>query len=260
MPQGFYRREGDAFVPTTNTIGPWDPGFQHGGPPAALLAGAAERFGDDAEAFVVARVTVELLRPLALVPLEVSVEPLRLGRQAQWLTAELRSRDKLCARATVVRIGRAELALPERHTTPEPAPPGPAGLPEFVFPFFQTDEGYHRAVDIRIAEGTWAEGPLTAWMRPRVPLVEGEPSSPLERAMIVVDATNGLAPALSTGAFAFINPDLTVHLRRALRGEWLAIAGRSIPEPTGTGLVQGQLFDEGGEVGRCLQSLVVRPR
>ena len=117
-----------------------------------------------------------------------------------------------------------------------------------------------RAVDIRIAEGAWSKGPLTAWMRPRVGLVEGEPSSPLERAMIVVDATNGLAPALSTEAFAFINPDLTVHLHRPLAGEWLCIAGRSIPEPLGTGLVQGALFDPGGEVGRCLQSLVVRAR
>ena len=85
-------------------------------------------------------------------------------------------------------------------------------------------------------------------------------ASPLERAMIVVDATNGLAPALSTEAFAFINPDLTVHLHRPLAGEWLCIAGRSIPEPLGTGLVQGALFDTGGEVGRCLQSLVVRAR
>src|SRR3712207_8497182 len=33
----------DGFTATALTIGPWDPGLQHAGPPAALLARAAER-------------------------------------------------------------------------------------------------------------------------------------------------------------------------------------------------------------------------
>ncbi|MEM1417648.1 MAG: acyl-CoA thioesterase domain-containing protein, partial [Myxococcota bacterium] len=231
MSQAFYRRDdAGSLVPTPYTIGPWDPRFQHGGPPAALLAGAAERFGDDAAAFVVTRVTVELLRPLGLVPLRVKVTPLRLGRQAQWLEATLEAEGKLLARAGVVRIARADVALPPRFVEPDPPPPGPEGYGEFVIPLFEREEGYHRGVDVRIVEGVWGEGPLTAWMRPRVPLVEGETASPLERAMILVDAVNGLAPALPFRAFGFINPDLTVHLRRPLEGEWLAIAGRSIPE------------------------------
>ena len=56
----FYRRQNVAFLPTPHCTGPWDPSLQHGGPPAALLAGAAERFGEDASSFVVVRVTVEL--------------------------------------------------------------------------------------------------------------------------------------------------------------------------------------------------------
>ena len=256
----FYRRQADAFVPTPHCIGPWDQTAQHGGPPAALLAGAAERFGADASSFVVVRVTVELFKPIGFVPLTIEVTPLRLGRRAQWLQAELMGNGQRLARATVVRVARSEQSLPER-TRPEPAPPGPEALPEFLFPFFATDEGYHRAVELRIAEGAWAEGrPCTAWIRPRYPLVEGEPSSPLETVMIVADATNGVAPALPVDAFAFINPDLTVHLSRPAEGDWLALSARSIAEPIGTGLVQSRLFDRGGELGRCLQSLVVRAR
>ncbi len=255
----FYRREPDGFVPTPHCIGPWHPKLQHGGPPSALLAGAAERFGEDASSFVVVRVTVELLRPIGLDPLTVRVTPIRLGRQAQWLQAEMLAGGKRMARATVVRIARSELALPQR-TRPEPAPPGPEGMPGFVFPFFQTEEGYHRAVELRIAEGVWGEGPCTAWMRPRIPLVEGEASSPLATVMILADATNGVAPALPVDAFAFINPDLTVHLRRPLDGDWLALSARSLVEPIGTGLVQSRLFDRRGELGHCLQSLVVRAR
>lgn len=254
----FYKRQADTFVPAPYCIGPWDPEFQHGGPPAALLAGAAERFGADASSFAVVRVTVELLRPIRLIPLRVSVSPIRLGRQAQWLQVELTADAQPVAQATVVRIAREELSVPPGATRPEPAPPGPEGQPDFAFSFFRSDEGYHRAVDIRIADGEWGKGPCTAWMRPRFPLVDGEPSSPLERSMIVADASNGLAPALPIHDFAFINPDLTVHFQRPPEGEWLALAARSVPESIGTGLVQSKLFDQRGEVGRCLQSLVVR--
>ncbi len=255
----FYRRQSDRFVPTPHCTGPWDPRAQHGGPPAALLAGAAESFGDDASSFIVVRVTVELLRPVGFIPLSVEVTPIRLGRQVQWLQAKLRGDGRLLAHATVVRVAHSELSLPER-THPRPPPPGPEGMPNFVFPFFRTEQGYHRAVELRVSEGVWGDGPATVWMRARIPLVEGEQTSALENAMILADATNGIAPALPVDAFTFINPDITVHLSRPLTGDWLALAARSIPEPSGTGLVQSRLFDQEGEIGRCLQSLVVRAR
>jgi len=175
-PMAFYRRQSETYLPTPHCIGPWDPGAQHGGPPAALLAGAAERYGEDAASFVVVRVTVDLLRPVGFVPLSVEVTPIRLGRRAQWLQADLIGNGQRLARATVVRVARAELSLPER-TRAEPPPDGPEGKPDFVFPFFRTDEGYHRAVELRIAEGPWGQGPCTAWMRPRYPLVEGQPTA-----------------------------------------------------------------------------------
>lgn len=38
MTEAFLEQETqDRFVPTGHTQGPWEPGFQHGGPPAALL-------------------------------------------------------------------------------------------------------------------------------------------------------------------------------------------------------------------------------
>lgn len=256
----FYQRESDQFIPTPYCIGPWDLRAQHGGPPAALLAGAAERFGEDAASFAVVRVTVELLRPVGFVPLSVVVTPIRMGRQVQWLRSELHGEGRLLACATVVRVARADLTLPDQRTRPEPPPAGPAGMPDFVFPFFHSRQGYHHAVELRVAEGTWGEGPCTVWMRPKEPLIEGAPTSALEAVMIMADATNGVAPALPTDAFTFINPDLTVHLSRPMRGDWLALAARSLPEAQGTGLVQSLLYDEEGELGRCLQSLVVRAR
>jgi hypothetical protein len=45
------------------------------------------------------------------------------------------------------------------------------------------DEGYHRAVEWRLAKGTWGRGPVAVWLRLRVPLVAGEtPTLPLDAA------------------------------------------------------------------------------
>ena len=43
MPDAFYERDGDRFRATELTRGPWDPGAQHAGPPAALLGREIER-------------------------------------------------------------------------------------------------------------------------------------------------------------------------------------------------------------------------
>jgi hypothetical protein len=62
--------------PTELTRGPWSPDAQHGGPPAALLAAAAEAHDDEAaprggenSPMFVARLTVELMRPVPLTAL-----------------------------------------------------------------------------------------------------------------------------------------------------------------------------------------------
>ena len=58
----------DRFQATELTQGPWDPGLQHAGPPAALLGRAVERHWDRA-GLQVARVTFEILRPLPIAEL-----------------------------------------------------------------------------------------------------------------------------------------------------------------------------------------------
>src|SRR5438128_3379485 len=83
LPESFFVRQGDAFVSTELTRGPWSNALQHGGPPSALLARAAERFGPDASDFFVARLTVDYLKPIPIAALAVAVEPQKLGKTAQ---------------------------------------------------------------------------------------------------------------------------------------------------------------------------------
>lgn len=258
-----YEPDADHFVPTALTIGPWHSGLQHGGPPSGLLARAVERtVGVDG--WTMSRFTVDLLRPIPLVPLRVVVAPERSGSQAKWLTARLLDPDdRVLARATSLHLRTVDLPLPPAHTTPRAAPALPGTVPRFVFPFFTSDVAFHRAVDLRLVGGTWPEGPITAWLKLVEPLVAGEVASPAQRAVVVCDAVNGIAPTVSieewgTGRFTFINADLSVHLRRPPRGDWLGMHARGLGEPDGVGQVQATLFDEDGEIGRCLESLVIR--
>ena len=259
-PNAFFIPEGHRFVATELTRGPWSNDHQHGGPPSALLGRAMERWGDDAAQFMVARVTVELLRPIPLGALEVEVEPIRSARKAQRLSARLLAGGVEVARAFGVRIRTAEIDLPPARVAPRPPFRDPALLPEFVFPFFRDPVGYHTAVDIRIARGQWGRGPAAAWLRLRVPLVAGEVTSPLERTLVAADAANGICPALLTDEFTFINPDLTVALFRPAVGEWIGLDSRSLVVPAGTGLVTCGVVDADGEIGHVLQTLIVDRR
>ena len=67
-PEAFYERDGDLLVATELTRGPWDPGAQHAGPPAALLGRAIEGLEDAAE-FHVGRLSFDILRSVPIAPL-----------------------------------------------------------------------------------------------------------------------------------------------------------------------------------------------
>ena len=98
------------------------------------------------------------------------------------------------------------------------------------------------------------------WGRQRVPLVAGEQPSPLQRLAVVADSGNGAASPLDLNEWLFVNTDLTLHLHRAPKGEWIAVDAQTVVGPTGIGTVSGLLFDAEGQVGRSAQALLVRPR
>ena len=261
LPDALYHPDGDAFAPTALTIGPWDAGLQHGGPPSALLARALATH-DGAPELRLRRVTVELLRPIPLVPVQVAVTALRQGREAWWLTARLTEADtdRLLAVAHGLRVRHVPVALPPAHTPPRPAPAAPETLSRRTFDFFPTEVAFHRAIDVRIAAGTWPRGPVTAWLRPTVPLLPDEAWQPAARVLCVCDALNGVSPALGLGRHVFPNADLSVHLRRDPVGPWTALQARSTPDEGGSGLAHAVLYDAVGELGLAVEDLVVRER
>ncbi|MFO7564317.1 MAG: thioesterase family protein [Enhygromyxa sp.] len=259
----FYAREQGAhgeerFFATELTRGPWSNDHQHGGPPTALLARAIERFErDGADAFT-ARITVELLRPIPIAaPLEVMTEVLTQGRSVHRIAAALVSGDQQLAVAVGLRIRVAELDLPIRLPNGDELLRPVEQCPSFEFPFFQHIVGYHTAIEVRIAGGEFGTGRMAAWMRPRVPLIADEETSPLQRVMICADAGHGLGSALDTRAWSFINPDLSVQLHRLPSSEWLGMEARTWTEPLGFGACRTRLSDRRGDLGVVLQSQVI---
>ena len=257
----FYERDGERFVSTELTRGPWSNDHQHGGPPGALLVRALARAGDDAAEYFVGRMTIELLRPVPIAPLTVASEITRPGRTVQRLDATLTAGGVEVARASGLRIRRRAVTMPESGASSPPASAvAPDTLPTFAFPFFQHDVGYHRAVDVRFARGVWGDRDVVVWARPTVDLVEGEPLDPAERVLILVDAESGICPPLDPTRHTFVNPDLTVYFERPLEGEWVGLAARSAAHAHGVGIAESLLFDARGAVGRGAQSLVVADR
>jgi len=250
----FYHRDGEHWVPTPTTRGPWHHEQQHGGPPAALLTGVLQR-GAPA-GFHLTRFTAELLRPVPLAPLTVTLGPFAGGRSVQR------------AEATLHHEGRAVLlarGLFARHLDLEPGPPGPdvpapSEVPRWLFPFFPWDEGFHQAIDTRVVQGAWPHSPLTCWVQLLHDIVDGEPTTAEQRVVAIADAQSGLAPPTDLERFTFVNPDLTVAFARPPRGAWHGLRVQGFSGGRGAGLAEASLFDVDGMVGRSVQTVLVAPR
>jgi len=269
----FFAPEGDLYLPSELTRGPWDPDSQHAGPPAALIGRAVERHGEPAQ---VGRLTFEILRPVPIAPLSVAVEVVRPGRTVELLAATLSDSEGEVMRASAWRLRTGPVEIPGGLASaegPGVGDPSPSTLRPGHSPpapdtashrrFFDTgrDVGYHTAMESRFVRGAYLEpGPATVWMRMRVPLIAGEEPTPLQRVLVAADSGNGVSATLDWNRFVFINVDLTVHLHRLPDTEWVCLDAITIPEPTGLGLADTALYDERGPIGRALQTLLVAER
>jgi Thioesterase-like superfamily len=254
-----YTPDGDAFVPSELTRGPWDPNAQHAGPPAALLGRALERCEPRADARI-GRVTFEILGPVPLAPLTVDARVARPGRSVELLEAQLSGPSGPVMRASAWRLRTQAVEL-DPEPPAEEAPPGPEhGAAKEFFPT-GTDVRFHKAIESRFVCGGFMElGPATMWIRIRHPLVEAERMSPLQAVLAAADFGNGISAALEYERYVFINTELSVHLLRYPEGEWVCLDSVTTPGPDGIGLTETVLWDERGRIGRAAQALLVRAR
>ncbi len=256
----FYEPTDDGLLATELTRGPWDPRAQHAGPPSALLGREIERVGGG-EGFQIGRITIEILGPVPIGPVEVEAQLVRPGRSVQMIEASLSSGDGEAMKARAWRLRTAEVELPGEVITTPPPPPGPeeGDQPEF----FETGQsvGYHTAMQWRSVSGGFVEpGPATVWMRMGCGLVAGEQPTPLQRVLVAADVGNGISAVLDWRRYLFINVDLSVYLERMPEGEWVCVDAVTLPQRSGIGTAESVLSDRRGRIGRAVQALLIAER
>ena len=172
-----------------------------------------------------ARLTVELLRPVPLAPLELKVRTFRPGKKVQWLEASLfDAEDREVARAAALRLRVDDVDTTGAVQPDPPSPPGPESVIDPGFPIGAALVGFWSANDVRIVGGSWTEpGPATAWFRLRCPVIAGEPLSSFARVAAAADFGSGVGNPVRFTHAAAINAEVTVHVHRHPVGEWVCL-------------------------------------
>jgi hypothetical protein len=259
MEMAFYEPAGrNTFVSTPATAGPWSDQAQHGGPPSALAARAIERLaGGDGQRL--ARVTVDILRPVPVGKITVTTRVVRPGRRVSLLEVVLHVDDLEVMHVRGWRIASYDGPGTQAAESAIPPIPAAASAPVFLGGHMA---GYMSAIDWRHASNAKAGSPQPGrvWARPRIPLLPEEEMSPMSRALLIADSGTGVSSVLDPRVFLFANVDLTTVLRRDPAGEWLLLDAVTTIGEHGSGLAESMLSDQQGPCGRAMQTLLIAPR
>ena len=236
----------------------------HGGPPLALCGRFLADHAGGADEFHLARISVELVRPIPLAPLLVEVIETRAGRRIQLLDAIVRGADGLeLAYARGMRIVRSDNGLDEQALEM----PGPLDIPApedsmAVAHGYPLPPGgfFMDAFEIRSCDGRsfGALGASAAWFRLLVPVFAGEEIGPLDRVLAVGDFGNGISNITPKSSHVYINPDVAVNLHRLADGDWVASDAITHVRAAGYGTASTVLADRQGRLGVANQSLMVQ--
>ena len=256
--QAVFRVGGNRVIVSPHAAGPWDPTMQHGSAPASLAVWAAEAIPTQVP-MRIARVSIDLMRPVPVKPLTLETEVLREGRKIQLCAVRLRADGVLAVAATVLKVRSKSETLPPDVTGPKVELPSPDKSPEDPAQF--SNSPFVTGMQLRAARGKFGvPGPGAIWYRVVRPLVAGEAVSQAVRAVVAADFCNGTSAALDFRHWTFLNADLTVSMAREAVGEWILLDAESWIGPDGAGLAMARLADEQGYFGRAVQSLVIDKR
>lgn len=243
----FYRREGEAYVPTGIGVSPWN-GTSQAGPALAGLAGHVLTRVPTRTPMLTTRISIDILGTVPLEPLLPEIRVLRDGARMQVVDAEFTAAGRLWLRATAVRARIAD-------TPEQPAP---------------LTRRYWREDDPRDAH-TWFEerhialdrnrpGPGALWARFLTDTVEGEPLEPLALAAMLGDFGNGTAPVVPIMENTLANMDITVCMSRLPRGEWVLVDAECETAGQGSAYSRTRLGDSEGMFATAMQSIFIDQR
>lgn len=257
----FFAVDGDRFVPRPAAQGPWGAtvsGHILGG----LLGWAVDRAGAAPE-LQPARLTVDLLRPTFMAPLQVRATVRREGKRIKVVDAELLQDDVVSARASAVFLRRGPHPEGQVWSAPVTMPPIPEepATPTADMPFLLWAYGADPGTGILGGTGEqWAQdpGPKYAWVRELRPLIDGEALTPFDRVALAGDVTSALTH-WGTDGLRYINADFTISLARLPEGEHIGLAAHSHFGDAGVASGSATLFDRRGPIGSAIAVALAQP-
>jgi acyl-coenzyme A thioesterase PaaI-like protein len=260
-PTAYFVCHGNSYVPTWIAQGPWGQSIA-GQVVGGLLAWSLESDAGDPE-LQPARLTVDLLRPVALEPVEVETGIERQGRRIRLADAVLTQRGNVVARASALFLRRGEQPPGEVWSTSVAMPPLPTEPDEIpdTMPMLIHTFGWGAASttpDPKHPEYQNTFGPKFAWLREARPLIDGEPLTPFTRAAMAGDVTSSLTH-WGTDGLRFINADYTLTLSRLPEGPYLGLAALTHHSHDGVASGTATISDHRGPIGTGVATAVVNP-
>lgn len=253
MTAHFYAPDGDAFLPTGLAASPWEQGKQNGVALGGLLTHLIEQEPAPAR-MGTARLTIDILSAADLAPTIGRTRTVREGRRIQMVEAELLIAGRVVARATALRVRKADtpvIPVATDYPPPETVPPSD----------FLGDTAFGGSMETRLVQGGLrTPGPGTLWVKFGHEHVRGVALSPLVRTAILGDFGGGLGSEMDGETWTYANLDIAVHLVREPVGEWLLIEARTASAGLGVGRSDMILADRDGPFAQAHQTLFIAPR
>jgi acyl-CoA thioesterase len=259
MPEAFFTVDGDSYLPGVLTRGPWGAGMG-GQIVGGLLAWGIERSGIHPD-FQPARLTVDLLRPVLLEPVQIQTSVQREGRRIKLVDGTLVQNGKTVARASALFLRRGDHPDGMVWSAPVQMPPLPTDSDDFPaeLPFFIWGYGGSPARGSRgMTEWEQSHSQKFAWARVFRPMVQGHPLTPFSRLAFVGDITSSLTH-WGTGGLRYINADYTVTASRLPDGEYVGLAAQSHYSTAGVATGAATLFDRHGPIGTSSALALAQP-
>ena len=259
-PACFFVADGEVYHPTRLARGPWGPQLS-GNYVGGLLARAVERQVSDPD-LQPARLTVDLLRPVAPQPLQVDAHVVRQGRRLQLVDALMIQEGTMVARASALFLRRGEHTTGTVWTSPISMPAVPdesVALPNEIPMFLQSYGRDPVNGSPGVGVDQWRHnGQKFAWVRETKFLIDNEELTPFTRAAMAADMTSSLTN-WSTAGLQFVNADYTLSLSRLPKGAHIGLAAVTHYGQSGVATGVATIFDREGPIGSGMATALSNP-
>ena len=242
--EAFFKREGETYLPTPSSRGPWNANSLHGRVIGGLIGYELERLHGGGE-WMPARLTVDMYRLPDFSPISAVTRVIRSGKRIKVVDCELMSGDRSVARGTVQFLTRGENAPGKTWSPPDWTVPRPDELASPPAGQFGERMWKMRNITDWFSTNGARRG---AWMAEIRELVEGSPLTPFTRVAVAADFASPLANR-SENSLGYINTDVTAYLHRLPVGEWIGFEKINHHASDGIAIGECFLYDTQGSIG-----------